>query len=324
MSNFKFSLIEEFQHQNICDASASIPLGQDHFVVGNDEDNILRVYSAQESGEPINEGIDINDYFTNNPKKKEIDIEAVTESDGIIYWITSHGRNKKDERKLERHQFFANKITNTNPLTFELKQQGESYTELLLKDMLADDKLSSLNLKTAETIAPKKEGGLNIEGLTTTPEGEILIGFRNPITLDGKAILIPLKNPRDLINLDETVKAEFREPILLDLGGLGIRSIEYWSTINGYLIIAGHFGSKGEFALYIWSGNKLDKPDLIDFTFPKDFRPESILVYPHLNNRFQIFSDDGSVIRGGQECKKMSNDNPEKYFRSIWIKVGEI
>lgn len=37
MLNLKFSIIQELKHQKICDASAAVPLGQDRFIVGNDE-----------------------------------------------------------------------------------------------------------------------------------------------------------------------------------------------------------------------------------------------------------------------------------------------
>ena len=82
-----------------------------------------------------------------------------------------------------------------------VKQEGKSYTQLVLRDMLEDPKLAQFDLKTAETITPKEPGGLNIEGLTSTPEGALLIGFRNPIP-EGKALLIPLKNPLDLVTKD--------------------------------------------------------------------------------------------------------------------------
>jgi hypothetical protein len=325
MSNLNFSIIQELRHQGICDASAAVPLGEDRFIVGNDEvdkdlGNVLRVYNSQMSGEPL-EIIDINGYFENNLDNDEIDLEAVSELNGVIYWITSHGRSKKGNRKEERHQFFATQITNGQPI---LEQVGKSYTQLVLRDMLEDPKLATLDLKTAETIAPKLLGGLNIEGLTATPEGELLIGFRNPIP-EGKSLLIPLKNPLDLVTQDpETVKANFGDPILLDLKGLGIRSIEFWSAIEAYLIIAGPFGEGDEFALYSWSVNDKEQPELISLTLPDKFRPESILFYPHLKDQFQILSDDGTIIRNsGQKCKDITDKNdPEKFFRSVWVKVG--
>lgn len=103
----------------------------------------------------------------NNLDKEEFDIEGAAKLNGIIYWITSHGRNKKGKRKPRRHQFFANEITNSEQLT--LKQVGNSYTQLVLRDMFQEERLKKYALDRAEQRVPKDKGGLNIEGLTATP-----------------------------------------------------------------------------------------------------------------------------------------------------------
>ncbi len=320
MQNLNFTSGKELQHQGICDASGAVALDDNRFIVANDEDNLLRVYSADESGKPL-AIIDINNYFPNNLKKKEVDIEAATELNGLIYWITSHGRNKDGERKPLRHQFFSNKITDSGKPTLE--QEGKSYTQLVFKDMFLDERLKKYKLEKAEELAPKKEGGLNIEGLTATPKGELLIGFRNPIP-EGKALILPLTNPLELIQKE--VKASFGEPIELDLGGLGIRSIEYWQAYQVYLIIAGAYDSSDKFALYWWSANCQDTPKKMEsINLPSDFRPEAVLFYPNRKNQFQLLSDDGAIIRAdGTECKEIKDENhPKKYFRSLWITVSE-
>ena len=48
------------KHSGMCDASAAVPVGLFMFVVANDEDNTLRVYKRDESGEPIYS----QDFFT--------------------------------------------------------------------------------------------------------------------------------------------------------------------------------------------------------------------------------------------------------------------
>ncbi|AFZ19270.1 DUF3616 domain-containing protein [Allocoleopsis franciscana] len=323
MQKLSFAVEKELKHHGICDASGAIALDDNSFIVANDEDNFLRVYSADESGKPRTI-IDINNYFPNNPEKEEVDIEAATELNGLIYWITSHGRNKKKKRKPLRHQFFANKIT--HPGQPILEQVGKSYTQLVFKDMFQDERLKNYVLEKAEELAPKEKGGLNIEGLTATPDGKLLIGFRNPIPR-GKALILPLTNPLDLIQeKEDEVNAIFGNPIELDLGGLGIRSIEYWQVYQVYLIIAGAYDSSDEFALYWWSGNCQDTPEKIEaINLPSDFRPEAVLFYPNRKNQLQIISDDGAIIRAdGKECKEIKDENhSEKYFRSLWITVSE-
>lgn len=326
MGTSKFSVETELQHKGICDASGAIALDEEHFVVANDEDNILRVYRSDTSGSPVSEivGTDINKYFTNNPKQKETDIEGATQIGEIIYWITSHGTNKEGRSKPERRQFFANKILLNNG-SKSFQQVGHSYTQLV-EDMLKDERLNHYQLEAAAKIPPKQKGGLNIEGIVATPNQEILIGFRNPIPQD-KAILLTLKNPKDLLEKD--ANAIFGEPIELDLNGLGIRSIEYWHSQSRFIIIAGAYDGSDQFSLYQWSGLEVENPQLIEVTgLPSDFRPESVLFYPNRDYQFQLISDDGSIERiAGTPCKdikiKDDEDSPHKYFRSLWIRTED-
>jgi len=319
MQKIEFTIEKELQHQGMCDASGAITLGENHFIVANDETNLLRIYAADQSGSAI-ATVDIHSYFDNNPNAKEVDLEAATQIDDTLYWITSHGRNKKGKFKPERHQFFANKRQSSEGWQFE--QVGKSYTQLVLGDMLNDSRLDRYRLKDAEQLPPKNAGGLNIEGLSVTPSGELLIGFRSPI-VDGKALLVPLKNPRELL---EGSQAILGNPIELDLGGLGIRSVDYWEAQNQYIIVAGASDASDRFALYQWSG--LDEPpQQIDGTgFPSDFRPEAVLFYPHRPNYFQLLSDDGSQVRvNNLPCKEIEDEqHPQKFFKSLWVRGREV
>jgi Protein of unknown function (DUF3616) len=321
MNKLNFTVLsEELDHQGMCDASAAIAVGDsDYFIVANDEDNILRVYQAKKSGKPSQE-IDINHYFENNAQKKEVDIEGAALLDGVVYWITSHGRNKDGELKLQRRNFFGTKITVQGKNT-SIEQEGISYENLLqdLRDSLEDKKLKKYfeSIDLDKHLTPKEKDGINIEGLCTTPNKDLLIGFRNPIP-DGKALLIPLKNPAELVR-QENLSARFGEAIRLDLGGLGIRSIEYWEKYKTYIICAGAFDDSSNFCLYQWSGNSAENPEMIKgIVFPQDFSPESVLFYPNQDDRLHILSDDGGFKQDGiTECKKLPSK--QRYFRSIWL-----
>jgi hypothetical protein len=316
MQSITLAIEKELRHQGICDSSGAIALGKHHFVVANDEDNLLRIYDADQSGAPIAIH-DVNEYFDNNPDAKEVDIEAAAQLGDVIYWITSHGRNKKGKLKPERHQFFATQINQSEP--WEFKQIGASYTQLL-EDLIADSRLDSYRLEAAGELPPKEPGGLNIEGLCATPAGHLLIGFRNPI-VEGKALIVPLENPQPLVN---GARALLGEPIALDLGGLGIRSIEYWARQERYIIVAGAIDGSDRFALYQWSGSN-EPPQRIEGAVPSNFRPEAILFYQHRPEQFQLLSDDGSLSRGGGlTCKDLEDpQHPEKYFRSLWVSVAQ-
>jgi hypothetical protein len=315
MQKIKFTVEQELQHHGICDASGAIALGENHFIVANDESNLLRIYAADQSGSAI-ATVDIHSYFDNNPDAKEVDLEAAAQIDNVIYWISSHGRNKKGKFKPERHQLFAHKRSG-----WEFEQIGRSYTQLVLGDMFNDSRLDRYRLKDAEQLPPKADGGLNIEGLAVTPSGELLIGFRSPI-VNGKALLVPLNNPRELV---EGAAAVLGNPIELDLDGLGIRSVEYWEAQEQYIIVAGSSDEGDRFALYQWSG--LDEPpQMIEGTgFPLNFRPEAVLFYPHRPNYFQLLSDDGSLVRVNDlPCKEIEDEqHPQKFFRSLWVRGHE-
>jgi hypothetical protein len=320
MKRIRCIVEKELEHQGICDASAAVALDDQHFVVANDEENILKVYRSDCSGGPVSGilGRDLNDGFDNNPDNKEVDIEGAAQLGGVIYWITSHGRNKAGKFRPERRQFFANKISMDDG-NKRFEQVGHSYTRLF-EDMLKDERLNRYPLEAAEKLPPKAKGGLNLEGLAVTPDQALLIGFRNPIP-QGKAIILPLTNPRELVK-EKNAHAIFDDPIELDLNGLGIRSIEFWEGRNRFIIIAGAYDGSDRFSLYQWSGLKDENPELIEVTgSPSDFRPESVLFYPNRDDRFQLLSDDGSVERiAGTPCKDIkNNDHPQKYFRSVWV-----
>lgn len=317
MKPLKFKTSQLLHHAEICDSSAAVAVGLAHFVVADDEDNILRVFEAEVGGKPIQQ-IEINHFFANNPKQKEVDIEGVAELEGVTYWITSHGRNKNGKQRPERHQFFATRWGTDEP--FQLLQVGQAYTQLVLRDIVQDERLAKYNLTAAEQLPPKAQGGLNIEGLTATPNGSLLIGFRNPIP-EGKALVLPLLNPAELVNNPE-VQAVLGDPIELNLGGLGIRSVEYWASQGVYLIVAGAYDGLGSFVLYQWDG--VNEPQPLEIGLPAGFNPEGMLFYPSRASGFQLLSDDGMVVREGElPCKEVTDtQNPHKYFRSLWLELA--
>jgi hypothetical protein len=78
--------------------------------------------------------------------------------------------------------------------------------------------------------------------------GSALIGFRSPIP-NGRALVVPLWNP---LEVTRGGRARLGEPMLLDLGGRGLRSLSTWR--GRYLIVAGEPASGGPSTLYEWDG----------------------------------------------------------------------
>ncbi len=294
-------------HQGMCDASAAVALNEDLFVVGDDEDNALRVYSRTLEGPPLYE-IDVS-IFLGLRRGAEVDIEASARIGDRIYWLSSHGTNVKGKKRLARQRFFATSGTVCDGV-IDVRPLGLPYPDLL-SDLVRDPRLAEFGLAEAANRPPKTPGALSIEGLAATPEGHLLIGFRNPIP-KGRALLVPLLNPHGVLLRQ---RARFGEPLLLNLGGLGIRSIE-WSQ-GRYLIVGGTRDGRGDSWLYEWDGASSEPRRVEELRFDS-INPEAITVCRDtgFETELLVVSDDGTVQIRGQECKRLK-EPALKRFRSV-------
>jgi hypothetical protein len=305
------SLHEPVFHQGMCDASAAVALNEDLIVVGDDEDNALRVYSRHHGGPPLL-AVDVS-VFLGLRRGAEVDIEASTRLGDRIYWLSSHGTNVKGKKRLSRQRFFATTGA-VHPSGIDLRPIGRPYVNLL-QDLLREPRLAQFGLAAAANRPPKTPGALSIEGLTATPQGHLLIGFRNPIP-GGRALLVPLLNPGDLI---DGGRARFGNPMLLDLGGLGIRSIEL--VQDRYVILAGTRDGRGDSWLYEWDGIS-PKPRRVDEIVFGSINPEAVTLCSQEGDTFELLvvSDDGTVKMGATECKRLKDPN-QKQFKSVTVRV---
>lgn len=335
-------------YRGMSDASAAVALGNDMFVVADDENNVLRVYKANSASRPIT-SYDLTPFIVDNLNYPEADIEGATTVDDRIYWITSHGRNKNGIMRQNRYRFFATSVKVENdrviltpvgtPCRTLIHEMIKSETTQYLKlDNVTRFDAKKLKKKERRKLAPKKEG-MNIEGLCTTPDGNTLyIGFRNPqffsrATSEKRAIIVPLHNPKQAIEKDEP--PIFGTPILWNLDGLGIRSMEYSHFHKSYFIIAGPRDETSGFALYRWSGKKEEQPVLVN-RFPVDqnkFTPEALIVFEN-SDRLLVLSDDGNIVidifdaseclkgkilKGGKCLNKYLSDQNKKHFKGMWL-----
>lgn len=282
------------RYAGACDASAAAALDDRHFVVANDENNTLAVHRI---GEPVAVGSIALDRFLGVGHDAEADIEGAAAIGTRIYWITSHARDSKGRAQPDRRRLFATDILAGAPPG--LAPVGRPYTHLV-EDLLAAPGLASYGLAAATGRAAEAERGFNIEGLAATPDGRLLIGLRNPL-IGGRALLIPLDNPEDVVLQGKP--ARLGVPMELDLGGRGIRSIERVGA--DYLIAAGPPADAGSFAIYRWSGGAQDAPEALAFVALDDLRPEALFALPG-SAQAVLLSDDGGVRAGkGRACKDL-------------------
>ena len=341
-----FDGTEKFQlYYGTSDASAAVSIGNDMFVMADDENNILRVY--KNIGGLPEFSCDLSVFLNVEPEFPEADIEGATMIGDRIYWITSHGRNKDGKMRPNRYRFFATKVKIENgnvaiePVGKSCKTLVHRLVRTQIGRQLGLDKATRFNeivypKKEREKLAPKEQG-LNIEGLCASPDGKILyIGLRNPLIYDKvtqqrKAVVLPLNNPAAVIEKGDI--PVFGEPMLWNLIGLGIRDMAYSHFHKAYFIIAGPSDEGPGLAVFCWSGEKENPPALVRKISNSDFTPEALIPFKN-SSRLLLLSDDGMLpikVKNPSECmegelladgtcpnKFLTNPN-KKTFRGLWL-----
>lgn len=291
-------------YSGMCNASAAVALDDRHFAMADDEENIIRIYRMDRPGAAVGQ-FDAAPHLDLTRKSPETDIEGAARIGDVVFWITSHSRNKNAKDRPNRLRLFATEIVRTSAAP-ELKPFGSPCLGLL-DALLADARLRPFKLKAAAERAPKDRDGFNIEGLSATPDGHLLLGFRNPIP-KGKALLVPVRSPLAAVR---SQPPQLGDPILLDLGGLGVRSMDWWE--GRYWIVAGDYDGHKRSKLFQWDGQRVRRVD-VDFS---DFNPEALAFYPG-RDAVQCFSDDGKREIGGTNCEDL-RDPAQRRFRSLWV-----
>ncbi len=344
-------------YRGASDASAAVAVGEEMFVVADDENNFLRGYKASEASLPVF-SYDLKQFLDIESEHPEADIEGATMVGDRIYWVTSHGRNRDGKMRPNRYRFFATTIdiqdanVTISPVGTPCRTlihsliKSESVRQLQLDQATRLD-AADLTEKERESLAPKKNG-LNIEALCASADGKtIYIGFRNPRPYS-KALVVPLNNPDEVV--DKKQPPIFGEPLLWDLKGYGIRSMEYSYFHKAYFIIAGAHDDELGFALYRWSGYKDSQPvrvqgqtqmpfcaisESTEKSLDKfNFTPEALIAFKACD-KFLLLSDDGSLpvdVSDPSECihgklhkngmclNKYLTDPNEKCFRAVWFR----
>ena len=311
--------VEEKKYSGISNPSGAVAVNNNLFIVGDDEDNLLRLYDRNVPEKPL-QVIKLSSVFKGviaDGEDLEIDLESAAEIAGTVFWIGSHSSSRTGEYREARHRLLAVNIKPGANHKFAIVPAGEIYTTLI-KDLQDDSRFNTYNFGKAKKTQAKALGGLSIEGLASTPDNGLLIGFRNPLNggkvkdgrlENGKALIVKLKNPFEVIH---GLKAKFADPIELDLDGFGIREITQRKD-HKYLIVAGAYHEniatedhkKEEGKLYKWSSksgklNKLKRFEL------ESYNIEAALFYPGNDDFVQLLSDDGTLVGANNSFRSLT------------------
>ena len=150
----------------------------------------------------------------------------------------------------------------------------------------------------------------NVEGMTFTPRGSLLLcGMRNPL-IEGKAILFLVRGVDDAFDAKDPQRLTVTDVFALDLGQRGVCDLCWDPVTKGYLIAAGKSnGPKRDRdrnyppnsldnALFWWSGRKSEKPRM--FARTPDMKVEAVCRLG-TSRYIAIGSDEGDVSEDRRE-----------------------
>jgi hypothetical protein len=298
------------------DGSTAIVVDSNYMWVGDDENQTIRLYQRGLSSLPVYE----MNFNTALGSSVEADIEASFQQGDTIYWMGSH-------TSASRSVIFSTLQSGTGKqatLTF-LGQYHDLRQDLINWDNNNGHGLGAGYLGLAN---------LEVEGLSADPnhpEGA-LVAFRGPL-VNGKALIVPVLNFQTIVKTAPSPNsAVFGAPMLLNLGGRSLRSIE--CNNFGCLLIGGPVGNVDDFRLFTWTGNAADLPALRSANLTAQTNACSfegivgIPSQPFLGSagdtvQVQFILDSGTFdfYQDGTEAKNLPH--PEwKKCRSEWVKLG--
>ncbi len=293
--------------EGLANASAAIPIDGQRFIVGCDEDNMLKLYEVGQR-QPVSR-FETSTWLGLQTRNGEADFEGAARIGDVAFWIGSHGRNSSGDRRPDRQRLVAFRVVSRDGRT-SLEPMGQPVRSLI-EDLLSEPRLAPLDIGAAIARVPD-QGGLNIEGLAEGEDRALVLGLRGPLH-QGKAVLIPLLNPFERI---EGRPARFGEPILLDLAGRGIRDLARVGT--DLYLLAGSPDGGGKTHLYRWtSGDR--PPTRVETPTLKGLNPEAlVLLGSGRNRRLLVLSDDGNLVRNRDP------DPTRRTFRAVEVPIPDL
>ncbi len=254
-----------FNHYGISDASTALDLGNGAMVVADDETNILRIYERQASKLPSTSvdlvalGLALPDAVT-----REVDIEAAARSGSTVVLA-----------RVPRAELgWRDEAEPSAPLQHDDLRNGRG-DDLHARRVLPvppdrPDRMGRRQRPRPRTRRPRARRGVH-----GRPRAQRRQHRRRrdrprrddaPGRVPGAAAVRSRTGradhePAALVAGNPTtgVTASFGAPILLDLGGRGVRDLRRNAT-GDYLILAGPSGTGSDFRLYSWNGSPASAP----------------------------------------------------------------
>jgi Protein of unknown function (DUF3616) len=174
------------------------------------------------------------------------DLEGVAaDSSGHVFLLTSHSLTKRGVARADRRRLGRIDVPSAADTT---RATGNApHGDPKAGMISADDLLEPLS--AALGIEP---GAVNLEGLAWYPPAKVLFcGVREPLA-DGQQALVVAIRPEVAFGAagGQGAVSEVRR---LDLGGRGIRSLDFDPWRRGVLVLAGPAADdRGPFGLYLW------------------------------------------------------------------------
>jgi len=315
-------------HTGMSDASDAIAIDDNYFISGDDELNILNVYSRHASGMPL-----VSYNYTSflslpDPGKPEMDLEAATRSlvhANRIYWLGSMSNGKAPfDNKPNRDRIFANTVSGTGAATsFSFVGYAALRAAII---SWGDANGYNFTASAAAGVDSKTAAGFSAEGMVFGPDSTTLyIGMRAPlvpVTARKNALIVPIKNFETWFNNGAPVGTPtFAAPIELNLGGRAIRDLIRMS--NGtYIIVAGNVGGTLTGAIYKWSGKAADTAIMVPCPGADTLNMEGVMTMSAAGGALsmtslQVVVDKGDdVLYADGTAAKDFNDLIYRKFRS--------
>ncbi|ART63954.1 ExeM/NucH family extracellular endonuclease [Kushneria marisflavi] len=237
-------------HTGASDTSAAIAIGNGLTLVGDDEDQTLRLYDHDQSGAPL-KSFNLDEAL-GLEEGEEVDIESVVDAgNGQHYWLGSL-------QDSERSMVFATQITGNDAASLEVEVAGQF------------SGLDAAIERWAEQNRPEMDfDGFEVEG-SAYADGTLFLGLRAPIDADGRALVLPVLNAESLMASGSADGAQFGAALTLDLDGRTVRDIA--PAGDGTWLISAGPANPGDddgdpdndnFQLYRWDGaHKVEEVDL--------------------------------------------------------------